>query len=69
MIEKVTGCLDQRRAEKKRFVPVSVNLSWMDFYDENMLEWIVRGLKKNNPNEQKIRFEITERKRCRDPAG
>ena len=60
MIEKVTGCLDQRRAEKKRFVPVSVNLSWMDFYDENMLEWIVRGLKKNNPNEQKIRFEITE---------
>ena len=46
MIEKVTGCLDQRRAEKKRFVPVSVNLSWMDFYDENMLEWIVRGLKK-----------------------
>ena len=60
MIEKVTGCLDQRRAEKKRFVPVSVNLSWMDFYDENMLEWIVRGLKKNNQNEQKIRFEITE---------
>ncbi len=46
MIEKVTGCRDQRRAEKKRFVPVSVNLSWMDFYDENMLEWIVRGLKK-----------------------
>lgn len=46
MIEKVTGCLDKRRAEKKRFVPVSVNLSWMDFYDENMLEWIVRGLKK-----------------------
>ena len=32
----------------------------MDFYDENMLEWIVRGLKKNNQNEQKIRFEITE---------
>ena len=25
-----------------------------------MLEWIVRGLKKNNQNEQKIRFEITE---------
>lgn len=60
MIEKVTGCLNQRRTEEKRFVPVSVNLSWMDFYDENMLEWIVRGLKKNNQNEQKIRFEITE---------
>ena len=60
MIEKVTGCLNQRRTEGKRFVPVSVNLSWMDFYDENMLEWIVRGLKKNNQNEQKIRFEITE---------
>ena len=60
MIQKVKDCLQQRRTEEKPFVPVSVNLSWMDFYDENMLEWIVSGLKSNNQKEQKIRFEITE---------
>ena len=60
MIQKVTSCLKQRKTEEKPFVPVSVNLSWMDFYDEKMLEWIVNGLKKNNQKEQKIRFEITE---------
>ena len=62
MIGQVAGCLTQRREGKSRIVPVSVNLSWMDFYDENMLDWIVTGLEKNNENteEQMIRFEITE---------
>lgn len=61
MIGKVAGCLTQRREEKSRIVPVSVNLSWMDFYDENMLDWIVTGLKYREGTEEKmIRFEITE---------
>ncbi len=61
MIGQVAGCLTQRREEKSRIVPVSVNLSWMDFYDENMLDWIVTGLKYREGTEEKmIRFEITE---------
>ena len=33
----------------------------MDFYDENMLEWIVSGLQCGGKEEKKmIRFEITE---------
>lgn len=60
MIQKVADCIGLRKTEGKTIVPVSVNLSWMDFYDENMLEWIVGSLKKNDTKEQKIRFEITE---------
>ena len=61
MIGQVAGCLTQRREGKSRIVPVSVNLSWMDFYDENMLDWIVTGLKYREGTEEKmIRFEITE---------
>lgn len=61
MVRKVIECLEQRRKESRPAVPVSVNLSWMDFYDENMLEWIVSGLQCGGKEEKKmIRFEITE---------
>lgn len=41
-------------------VPVSINLSWMDFYDEELLEWLHNYVKSKKGKEHTIRFEITE---------
>ena len=51
------------RCEKNQFVvPISVNLSWMDFYDEVMMEEILKEMDrfKENGRENMARFEITE---------
>ena len=53
--------VDQRcYAEGIPVVPVSVNLSWMDFYDEEMLQRLVELLKSNAIKKGDIRLEITE---------
>lgn len=53
--------VDQRcYAEGIPDVPVSVNLSWMDFYDEEMLQRLVELLKSNAIKKGDIRLEITE---------
>lgn len=49
-----------RRAAGKTVVPISVNLSWMDFYDEKIMEWIQKELSKNENQDEGERFEITE---------
>lgn len=41
-------------------VPISVNLSWMDFYDEELLRWLYSYVKSKKGREHTIRFEITE---------
>ena len=51
------------RCEKNQFVvPISVNLSWMDFYDEVMMEKILKEMDRfrENDRERMARFEITE---------
>lgn len=53
--------VDQRcYAEGIPVVPVSVNLSWMDFYDEEMLQRLVELLKSDAIRKGDIRLEITE---------
>ena len=53
--------VDQRcYAEGIPVVPVSVNLSWMDFYDEEMLQRLVELLKSDAIKKGDIRLEITE---------
>lgn len=44
----------------KNVVPVSVNLSWMDFYDEKIMEDILDKCKNNDLKEKLIRLEVTE---------
>ena len=41
-------------------VPVSVNLSWMDFYDEDMMQGLVELLGSDRVRVGDIRLEITE---------
>lgn len=41
-------------------VPISVNLSWMDFYDDELLKWLHGYVASKNRKNHTIRFEITE---------
>lgn len=41
-------------------VPISVNLSWMDFYDADMIRFIMDHLESNPTSSKDIRYEITE---------
>lgn len=60
VVRKVRERQKQRAAENKPLVPVSVNLSWMDFYDENMMKWIIRDMNESSEISGYIRYEITE---------
>lgn len=60
-VVKSTGAfLLKREAEGKRNVPIAVNLSRMDFYDEKMMEEIVEVLKASDLPPGIPRVEITE---------
>lgn len=49
-----------RIEEGKYTVPVSTNLSWMDFYDTDMIESMIADLKQLSHPHGYIRFEVTE---------
>ncbi len=56
-----THAFIKRRIEDGRFtVPVSTNLSWMDFYDTNMIETMIADMKEMSHPHGYIRFEVTE---------
>lgn len=58
--DHVAKYLQARAKEGKITVPISVNLSWMDFYDKKMMKSIIEQVRDNkNPNIPP-RFEITE---------
>lgn len=52
----------QRERERQRLtvVPVSVNLSWLDFYDDELMEWLHGYVRSQKGKKHTIRFEITE---------
>lgn len=52
--------MKERIQEKKSVVPVSVNLSWMDFYDEQRMEKTLGRFRDNELPKGLVRFEITE---------
>lgn len=60
VINQVNNFLMDRYHAGKRVVPVSVNLSWMDFYDEKIMEDILDKCKNNDLPEKLIRLEVTE---------
>lgn len=62
VLKKVWQFINDRCENNKFVVPISVNLSWMDFYDEIMMEKILKEMDRfrENGRENMARFEITE---------
>lgn len=62
VLKKVWQFINDRCENNKFVVPISVNLSWMDFYDEIMMEKILKEMDRfrENGREHVARFEITE---------
>ena len=58
--KKVFAFEKERYNQGKKIVPVSINLSWMDFYDETMMSWIDQNVGEYQELGIKSRFEITE---------
>lgn len=60
VINKVGSFLRTRKEQGLPIVPVSVNLSRMDFYDSTMIDSILNDIRKNTEAGLDARFEITE---------
>lgn len=62
VLKKVWQFINDRCENNKFVVPISVNLSWMDFYDEIMMEKILKEMDRfrENGREHMARFGITE---------
>ena len=62
VLKKVWQFINDRCENNKFVVPISVNSSWMDFYDEIMMEKILKEMDRfrENGREHTARFEITE---------
>ena len=62
VLKKVWQFINDRCENNEFVVPISVNLSWMDFYDEIMMEKILKEMDRfrENGREHMARFEITE---------
>lgn len=62
VLKKVWQFINDRCENNKFVVPISVNLSWMDFYDEIMMEKLLKEMDRfrENGREHMARFEITE---------
>ena len=58
---KVVSEFQKKRYEAgKSVVPVSVNLSWMDFYDETIMDWLKTKCTDTSVPARLCRLEITE---------
>lgn len=60
VFQKVRSYISGRYEKGLEVVPVSMNLSWMDFYDEALIDEIVDFLEHPEFPSELIRFEITE---------
>lgn len=60
VVEQVKELIRARLLCGKKTVPVSINLSWMDFYDETMISGIIEQLQTGEIPRGMIRFEVTE---------
>lgn len=60
VLSKVRAFIGERCEMPQKVVPVSVNLSWMDFYNDAMMKRIIADLESDDLPEGMVRFEITE---------
>lgn len=59
VLNEVRRFYEEHKKEGKHIVPISINLSWMDFYDSEMMDAIFDSLRNDNYDIQP-RFEVTE---------
>lgn len=57
---KVHSILKEWKSQGLPTVPISVNLSWMDFYDADMIQFLKDRLENDPSSSKDIRYEITE---------
>ena len=60
VIKKVNEFQRERYGKGKKVVPVSVNLSWMDFYDETLIKWLKDKCEDDSVPKELCRLEVTE---------
>lgn len=60
VLEEVKRFQKERKKAGLFLVPISVNLSWMDFYDEKMIQSIMYDLQDAAMEGIQARFEVTE---------
>ena len=60
VIQTVRKFQKRRHQQKILTVPISVNLSWMDFYDNGMMDWLREEFESPAEEEVTLRYEITE---------
>lgn len=60
VVRKVEKFQREREEQSLPTVPISVNLSWIDFYDNALLEWLCSYVASRKDKKHTIRFEITE---------
>lgn len=60
VLQDVSSCMKSRFEHGQHTVPVSVNLSWMDFYDTNLMDDILEVTKDECHCLKAIRYEVTE---------
>lgn len=57
---KVEKFQNEREQQGLPVVPISVNLSWMDFYDDELLGWLRSYVESRKDKGHTMRFEVTE---------
>lgn len=60
METKVREFLEKRKIKGLPIIPISINLSWMDLYDDKMMEKIIANVKNSGLDDGTERFEVTE---------
>lgn len=58
--EEVKEFIRDRQRDKAFVVPISINLSWVDFHDKTMMNELVRDSEKQEQQNELVRYEITE---------
>lgn len=58
--QSVVSFLEKRHGEGKHIVPVSINMSRMDFYDKNMITTVLQDISNTTVPVDYTRFEVTE---------
>ncbi|MGN0485344.1 MAG: EAL domain-containing protein [Lachnospiraceae bacterium] len=60
MRESVMDLIEERQKQGKRMVPISVNLSRVNFYNPHFCEELIEDIDKRGIDHSMIKFEITE---------
>lgn len=60
VMKQVKNFLTRRKTEGKEEISISMNFSWIDFYDEKLMKWLEEELRVCENEGIKTRIEITE---------